>query len=343
VSLKLIDNIEPFNDLFYKSCFYNSLFPIIKYYNKDILPIFLNDITIYKGINRNGNSLLYMNYLAVEKLEVVVGELGINMEMHTFTDDIIGRIVMSVNENRPSIVCTDCYYNPQRKDTYQKEHWIHTLLAFGYDEEANHVNILDHNNKESLAYMKRIISYDDMNIGYKGYLENFKNNNHFKGFIEREEKPSYFEFNINDQYEAVDEQNSKLEFYKTDYIQNIKIKIDEIFEGLELVLEFGKNLKEIIYEERELIVKADNLLKQLNSIINAKQIDLFKVSRLFGAQNNLSLLLNEITQSWSLIRGIIAKYKYSSIYKKENFVTVNDRIQSIYELENNFYNYIKSL
>ena len=45
---KVIAHIEPFNDIFYKSCFYNSLIPIILHYEKDITPIIINDICVYQ-------------------------------------------------------------------------------------------------------------------------------------------------------------------------------------------------------------------------------------------------------------------------------------------------------
>ena len=35
---KLLDNITPFNELFYKSCFYNSLFSVVTHFNKDLIP-----------------------------------------------------------------------------------------------------------------------------------------------------------------------------------------------------------------------------------------------------------------------------------------------------------------
>jgi hypothetical protein len=43
---KIIDNIEPFNEFRYKSCFYSSLFPVLNHFNIELFSIMLNDMII---------------------------------------------------------------------------------------------------------------------------------------------------------------------------------------------------------------------------------------------------------------------------------------------------------
>lgn len=47
MNIDILENIEPFNDIWYKNCFYSSLFPIVLYFNKTITPYLFNELYFY--------------------------------------------------------------------------------------------------------------------------------------------------------------------------------------------------------------------------------------------------------------------------------------------------------
>lgn len=53
---KIIEPIEPFNEIYYQSCLYNSLFPVIRHFQLSILPLLINDWLVYETA-RTGKAL----------------------------------------------------------------------------------------------------------------------------------------------------------------------------------------------------------------------------------------------------------------------------------------------
>jgi hypothetical protein len=134
----VLENIQPFNDVYYISCFYNSFFPVLTYFNKSIKPFLIK---------------------AEYKLQ---------------SQNITGAIKASIDGGNPVIIWVDCYYDALRIDTYQKRHLSHTWLIFGYDDDNQCCHIVEHSRSDNLSYEKRVISYWDVVNSYHGYLDRFQ-------------------------------------------------------------------------------------------------------------------------------------------------------------------------
>lgn len=87
----------------------------------------------------------------------------------------------------------------------------------------------------------------------------------------------------------------------------------------------------------------DVLLFELGSIINAKYAEEYKYIRFMNDTDGCAAILNEISQNWRVIRSIIEKYKYTSVYKPASLESCIQRIEKIYSLENRFYDSLLSV
>lgn len=333
-NIKIIDNVLPFNEIFYKNCFYNSLFPVIRHYNKNVLPIFINDVIVYDNLNINSTLQFGIKYLSNKSKEEVLDELGIIIEQFNYRINLINDIRKAIQGSKPVIIWVDCFYESFRNDSYKKNHWMHTLLINGYNDGERTANIVEHKHRDNLSYENRTISYEDIENSYEGYYANFKS---------RSNLSSYFEFSLKEPKQTIYTDNAGLRICKKTFFSNVKKKEIDIVYGLEKLSGFSKEFEEIVLSEQILKNKVDILINSFNMIINAKQTEMYKISRLLGEQHQITKLQQEIVQYWIFIRSIVAKYKFSKIYKQENFVSLFDKLKKILELEHLYHERLRSL
>ena len=332
--IKVLDNIQPFNEVFYKGCFFNSLFPAIRHFNKSILPVLVNDVTVYKRVAENGNLRLSMRYLSKNSLEDVLDNMGIAIDSFSYRENLTDNITKAILLGRPVIIYVDSFYEPFRIDTYQKKHVQHSFLVYGYDYNKSVMNIIEHKHRDNLSYENRVIKYSDIKNSYEGFHMEFQSNI---------EIPSYYEIQLIKSY--IDKTNidfSLNECIKV-LIENFVEKEEQFFYGLEQLKVFTGEFGELVSNELILNKEVDNLIKGFNKIINVKQVEIYKISRLFGEKNNIVKIQQECLEHWNLIRAVVAKYKYSNIYRIENFGKLGEILKTIYKIEKLYYRNIVSL
>lgn len=83
------------------------------------------------------------------------------------------------------MVWIDCFYETIRPDAYQKNHWGHILLVYGYDDEKETVEFLEHSYTDSFTYKRANMSYEDFKMCYDSMKSQMKD---FSGFVEFSEK-----------------------------------------------------------------------------------------------------------------------------------------------------------
>lgn len=146
----ILPNIEPFNDLYYRNCFYNSLFPVIRHFGRSILPFMLNDLIVY-GQPGSGSRPYGIDYVSVLPLDELFHLQGLHVTMRHDHELILSETVEALRAGKPVIAWVDSYYEPIRKDTYGKRHVDHTLLVFGYDDQLRKFHIMEHDRQENLS------------------------------------------------------------------------------------------------------------------------------------------------------------------------------------------------
>lgn len=334
---KSLAGIEPFNDIIYKGCFNSMLFPVLIYLKKSILPILINDVPVYQYNQETEEfNILYLPY---EPMDLVLKHMGVEMITKISSRDLIADLTGSISDGRAVIINVDCYYNPNRKDTFNSMHWAHNLLVYGYDSLAEQFDIIDHRNRESLLYEKCNIGFEHLVNSYKGYIEYYKNSDMVNSsfihqiFREGDELPTYFEFARGST--ACDSVDFKE--YAHIYGRNLCCFKRQIIETLPQLEAYMNKLSEILSDENELGYKAKYLAYVISFVISAKRAEQYKINKLFGNKTETGRLLEKNIEAWSHIRSKITKYHFLPVYKKNDFILCKNMLEQIYRDEAAYY------
>lgn len=322
---KTLEPIEPFNDLYYRNCFYNSLFPVVHYFGKNIKPFLANDAGIYIYNEDREGIKFDVDYLSFKGYEDLLKDMGIKVDCAIETKDIIESIVGAISKGRPVILWIDSFYEPFRLDTYQKVHWPHTLLIHGYNREDKTFDIIEHSHRDGLTYKKRTINWEDTRKCYEGYIEHFS---------KEDGCPTYMEFYCN---ESSKDDNTQVH----EPIQNLFINMrnwkDMLLDGFESIGRFKEDYKNAI--ESGVISQsayARELVGLLNGIIDNRRAEKYKLLQVLGHSCDELNILDDIINTWIHIRTDLIKLTATSVYKAEVFSTHIEKLQLIYEKEINY-------
>ncbi|MEK4063709.1 MULTISPECIES: BtrH N-terminal domain-containing protein [Paenibacillus] len=321
---KIIEPIEPFNEIYYQSCLYNSLFPVIRHFQLSILPLLINDWLVYETARTGEGTLCGISYRSNKGLIEALAGLGIAVEKERFTGTVVDKIKSAVDMGRPVVLWVDCYELPIRKDTFRKKHLPHTILVHGYNDCTGHFHIIEHLQMENLSYDKKTIRMEDLERAYIEFDHEFN-----QGQMKLD---SYYEFY------RLNQAASMISGEAEQYQELIQANMNVITEGLDQLLEVSELWYGRLMQQAHIAIDyAAQQLDKLNSIILAKQAESYKLKLLQMEQEPLSAILQSITNEWSMIRTIVGKYVYSNQFNVEQFAELPDRISSIYDAELKFY------
>ncbi len=321
MNIRELQNIEPYNEIYYKECFYNSFFPIVNRYKKNIHEILANDIILY-SLSRNKNEIGFNAHCHECKVVLdVIKNIGINTEAKTHSENVISDTREAILRDRPVIIWVDCYYLSIRKDTYQKKHAPHTLLIYGYDDDRRMFQVIEHDRSENLTYKKTELPYEDVVNANKGYL----NNNFDVSFA------TFAEFFCGDEMK-----NGSLHEAIEIFSNNLKDKKQMILDSIELIKDCQDHFIEVVSSEQKIKESANVILNNLNNIINLKQIERYRLERFFGKDNPAYSSMEGIIKGWSHVRIVIAKYIFTSNYKLDAFLNAVKILSNIYDLEHKY-------
>jgi hypothetical protein len=329
-NIRLLENIEPFNDLFFINCYYNSLFPILLYYKKSILPILINYVFSYNYKKELVNSSISSNYIPVKNSEEILSEIGIKLCVKVNNNNLIEDTIQSITHSKPVIADINCYYLPIRKE-YLKNHLIHTILIYGFNNLEKTFNIIEQKYGDSLSYQKSIITYSDYESSYYGVSE----------LNDKDKKLAcYYQYSLLEGYneDAVLDVNNSIKELR----MNLQSKIQYIDLGLVMLKEFLDD-STTIFSESALKQNINNLVEGLNSIVNAKRVEYYKMEKALGSMHQLTIICANIEKKWSFIRSKCVKYLYSSNYKQSDFQDVIKKISEIYFDEINYFNILHTM
>lgn len=354
---KVIEGIMPFNDVFYKYCFYNSLFPVIRSLNRSIYLFLANNVLCYTVKKDSGVDNSDIGFVSNKKLKTLLESLGILVitKLHksrktkdiqisdsdilllrNFSKDIgisvnheecegiVSDIKTAVSNGRTVILWVDCFYESIRKDTYLQVHWPHTLLIYGFNESKEEFDIIEHNFRGNLTYKQRIISYKDITHSYEGFLANF---------APYTDMPTYYEFYSDN---SSDSTESFKYDYKSIYLDNVRNSTQHIYSGLAELGSFLSSFKESIQNEEVLWKKIDFFVECLNSIINAKKVERYSIKEIFG-NDEVCIRLDNVLSMWEAARALIVKIQYAGIIDKEKIDKLSGIVSDLYKVEKEYY------
>jgi len=332
---KILDNFEPYNDIWYKNCFYHALFPIIKHFNRDIFPFIVNDIFIYKYNNSKVGVEFDLEIIEKDNIEKILEDMSISVFTKVESPNILEDLIDSINNERPVIIYIDQYYESIRPDSYQKNHWGHTLLIYGYNNIEESFNIIEHRYRDCFLYEKRIMSYSDVEKCYNGFIANFQKEKKYPTYYEytmKHSDPSFNKYNI---------------FKKSDYVdmffENLQENRKAIYNGIENIKLFTGDYKKMVFDEMALKNNVDSLLDSLNRLVGNKNLERYYILKLLDSKLSSIELCNAIINDWNFIRSIIGKYQLTLKYNLKSFEKTIEKLIEIYELEYQWYDSLFSL
>jgi hypothetical protein len=325
-AVKVLGNMVPFNDVFYKSCFNHAFIPVVRHFGGDIGAILADEVAVYRYLPNVAGMKLALETSVVNGPNKILRDIGINVHSVVTSADVVQEIIQSITNDRPAIVLVDCYHLRIRAEMYGMHHWAHFILVYGFDNESRQFHIVEHDGVNNLTYQERLVSYEDLANGYEGYQQYFE---------QSDQVPTLYEFAPQN---GEMRQSSAREHAKN-YADNLMMKQQEIVKGLEALQLIQDDFKQLVSNEELLAKHADEIIQGVNSIIIEKNIEKFKFQQLFGGDETTAVL-DEIIRSFIFIKSIVEKYKYSSRYKPASLQKAVDAFALVADLE---HQYIQSL
>lgn len=316
----IIDDIEPFNEIFYKNCFYNSFFPVVRHFQKNIITLLVNDVIVYKYDNTQNQLGLDVEYVSNQSISELMERMGIGVESKTKSLDIIQDIISSIALQRPVIINIDCFYASVREDMYQKTHWPHTWLIYGVDPSNEVCFIVEHRHKDNLSYEKQTVTFAELKDAYQGFLKNYQTENQL---------PSYYEFFTTEKLVETDETDQLVTTYR---INNQKLH-NAIVKGLNELENFCLDYRKLYQNEADLKKHLSQIINGINGIINAKQVQRYTYINIFEPASEMIMILDQILNNWKDLRIALARFMYSSVYSLEEMTASFAKVEAIIKLE----------
>ncbi len=155
-----IEGVQPFNNFFFRSCYYHQLIAGLAAFDIPAESILLSYF-VFPGKDFEIEKIV----IPEKNLEKVLGYQNKRCNLSK------KQLLHNIDKQRPVIVGVDCFHFESRLDTYQKMHDPHYVLVYGYDLNNGTVNVVDHNYRNSWEYSEKIISIDNLLYANKMLLQ----------------------------------------------------------------------------------------------------------------------------------------------------------------------------
>lgn len=282
------ENIEPFCDIFYIDCFYNSLLPVLKNYGVDKKVILGSYVPVLRKEPVLGAALEWE--CARDRAEILKG-FGVEEKSYVEETDICEAIKQHLDKDELVIVYIDCFYEKGRYDTFMKEHWPHTILVYGYDELEEEFSILEHTAKENLDYAPRKISYSDLIKCYRSVVKLYGEEN----------KPSLYCYKKTGNGSAGNDDINPVKAFA--------ILKDSFEETKPAISAFKEKMLKLSENEEEYLSMIGDIVQFLTDVINSK-LAFEYVMELFD-EKEFTDKSAELRDKWQSIRNTVAKNSYA--------------------------------
>jgi len=318
---KLLE-MTPFNDVFYKSCFFNAMFPILKYYDKNIFNYLIDDVLVYEFPDSEGN--LELKYLEKKSFNMILENDGIEIYGKEYCEDILVTTIESLKDGHPVIITCDLFYLTIREDAYNRHHWNHMMLVNGYDIEKQIFYVIDNKHRDNLSYEKRQVLFDDLK---KSYYASIKIN---------QDVFTYMEIFENKKTERIF--NNDFKNMRRCMIENQKMSLVAAENSIYCLKNFVIKFAEVAGDEKQMNEKADGYMTSINHIINAKEVEKYRLEYLFGKDMKQWKTADNITELWKNVRINLGRYLFSGIYNEIKLAKCITNLEKVIKEEQEFIN-----
>lgn len=297
---KVFIELEPYNQAFYISCFYNALFAGIEYFDINPSDIMVQSIPSYMVDSET--NLIREKFIECKPWRTVIEEKGVRVVTYSQCDDITNAVKMALRKNGLIIIQIDGYYSPIRKDLYGKIHWVHNILINGFNESVGEFSVIEQSERNLLDYKQRSMSFYDLERAFIEGLERFGVNPFEPPVVVLEETEG--SRSISNSKEVICNKsiliNNVIEIYPM-LIDNLTILQDNLERCLDIY----------IVQKSELSLLLDNL----NRIVESKKV-FSNLLQMLLYNDTIKEAVLELLNLWEVMRAKIARMVYSN--KKKN-------------------------
>ncbi|MBP3325587.1 MAG: acyltransferase domain-containing protein [Coprococcus sp.] len=314
-------NYGGYNEFVYQNCFFNQIFAMLKANEVSPMVILSNDILMYRL-----EDLLKVEYQSNMDIEDALKAAGLKVFQEEKADSVQDKIKKAVKEGRCVILGIDCFKEKSRAETYMKEHVSTMLLVYDYNECTDRFSAIERKYIDTLSYQERVIEASELVDCYEEYIRYYQES-------ARESHPSYFEFDVTEKKENIN--------FKEKYSKYFKLNVEKIRKQLSNIIQFSNIYEEMLKDENVLKQKVEPLIANINDIINAKKVQKRKLNdvTMFGNDETIQTLLDNIISKWGHIRNVLVKFMCSNVYSK-SMKKISETFKEIYKEELDLVNYI---
>lgn len=307
----ILPGVEPFNDIFYRNCFFNSTFPAVRSFGRSIAPFLANDWVAYAAADGEYT----VHYTPFRPMEEVFALAGVRAETKCGSDNIVHELLDSLSVGRPSVVWVDCHDLPIRRDAYLKRHIDHTLLVFGYDRRDQLFHIVEHDRMENLSYQRRTLPFADLRRAFAGFVEQYVHT----GLHEA----THYTF------APAPLPGDPAADPILQWARCLNAGQGKIADSLSALDQFRADYVRLTASADRLQLHADRLLAFLNEAALAKRTEQYRLEILLPEATVEHQLLDELLADWSYVRKGMARYKYGGDFRPDAFASGAERLAQI--------------
>lgn len=284
-----LPKLQPFNDLYYKSCFYNSLFPVLGYFGRSIRSFLCNDLFVYKTAAENALEVLDADWIEERGTEELLKELRLHAEFVEPPDEqaLAKRMTEGLRQGKLYIVWVDSFYEPIRRDAHLKRHIPHTLLAYGLAEGEASFYVLEHSHREALNYRERLLDRAALLDGCSGYR---------RAFLAEGEPYTFIEFAADQPPYSRPAEADRLRLEALYATRQLSIR-----EGIDSLLRYAERYASVPYGEDHTL--AEQRIGGLNRIIDGKRAERYRLELMLPERRAALDALDRILGRWTAVRS----------------------------------------
>jgi hypothetical protein len=286
MTVKQISGIHPYNELFYRSCFFNCYFPIVTLYDQEVAPYLLNDQYAY-GLSEEG--YLQVDCMSTHNPETIMNLQGIQVEKISRCSNLIDTIKQDLMLDRPVIVWLDSYVQRGRKE-YLTKHSRHSILLTGFHERNQTFHVLENRHLDNLSYEHQVLSYNEVQKGYDAFHDFFKPDSQFH---------SYAAFHFDSAKVSTELFGNKATYF----LRNMNEQLESLEKGITALETFCQQFHQLDHIEL--------LVNSFNQVINTKKVELYRLLLIKEEFIELVQWMERILAEWETARHQAAKLLFS--------------------------------
>ena len=167
---KVLKGVKPFNELFFRSCYFHQLMTAYSKYGAAAEIIYSNYLPVYRFNEETEQISCKTILLFTEKDTEEYSGLHLVKKKRCF--DAVKEIIRAIDRGNPVIVAVDCFELAYREEYYHKGHTGHYLLIYGYDIQKGVFIANEHFYTNSVRYGEVEIKLEVLKKAAESYNDN---------------------------------------------------------------------------------------------------------------------------------------------------------------------------